>query len=147
MYKKIVIALGFLVMVVTTFGQSNHAPTTCVHGEGAWDPKSSHLTVLFYSKGCDVATGSKAYSWTEADDDDFGRMVSAVTNSQSFATGCLNEITANNRPCSENAKELIMQAIHAARPKRESLCSRHPEWWIVTVTSSGSYGELESCGR
>jgi hypothetical protein len=73
-------------------GQSaKDAPVVCVHGEGAWNPKDLTLTVITFSKGCDVATASRTYSWTKDDADDFGGMVIAQTNSMTFTSACLQD--------------------------------------------------------
>jgi hypothetical protein len=147
MVKGILLALGFLAVAGALSAQNSRPPMTCVHSEGAWDAQASRLHVIFLSNTCDVATGSKAYSWTEADDDDYGGMVTAQTNAMAFTQGCLQESLMNKRPCSDSAKDLIVMAARAARGKRESLCSRHPDWWVITVSTDGIFGALESCGK
>lgn len=155
---RVVLCISVLAVAGLAQGQPNsvqsrpsqsatHPPLICVHGEGVWDPKTTTLTVISFSgKGCDVATASRTYTWTEDDDKDFGGMVTAQSNSLAFATGCLQEELANKNGCDKPTWDLIAMTVHAARAARENLCSRNPDWWVVTVSDSGAFGTLEPCG-
>jgi hypothetical protein len=148
MFRFVLIGVLLTATAHVAHGQSvKNAPVICVHGEGAWNPKDSVLTVITFSKGCDVATASRTYSWTKEDDEDFGGMVIAQTNLMTFASACLQQETANNtKDCDQTTHNLIAVYLHAARAKRESLCSRHPDWWVVNISDSGSFGSSQSCG-
>jgi len=90
MFRFVLIGVLLTATAHVAHGQSvKNAPVICVHGEGAWNPKDSVLTVITFSKGCDVATASRTYSWTKEDDEDFGGMVIAQTNLMTFASACL----------------------------------------------------------
>jgi len=147
MFKFALVGVLLIPPVNLAHGQSpKDAPVVCVHGEGAWNPKNSTLTVITFSKGCDVATASRTYSWTKDDADDFGGMVIAQGNVMTFTSGCLQEATANkSKDCDQATHDLIAMSLHAARSKRENLCSRHPDWWVVDISDSGSFGNLQSC--
>lgn len=149
MFRFVLLLLGLLTLAAASYAQGQTAqrpPLTCVHSSGAWDPKTSTLTVIFLSKGCDVATASRAYTWSEDDENDYGGMVTAQANSMAFTTGCLQEEMANHsRDCGQSTHDLIAESIHAARAEREALCGRHADWWVVTINGTGAYGALESC--
>ncbi len=147
MVKFALVGVLLIATANLAYGQSaKDAPVVCVHGEGAWNPKDSTLTVIAFSKGCDVATALRTYSWTKDDDDDFGGMVIAQANSMTFTSTCLQEGMANKgKDCDQATHNLIAMSLHAARAKRETLCSRHPDWWVVNMSDSGSFGNLQSC--
>jgi hypothetical protein len=145
--KSGILALALLIASGVASAQTDRPPMTCVHSDGAWDAQNSRLIVFFPSKTCDVATGSRAYSWSEADDADYGGILIAQANAMTLTTDCRRESIDNHQPCGDSEKNVIAMATHAAREKRESICSRHPDWWVVTIGSGGDFGALESCGK
>jgi hypothetical protein len=146
-FKFAVIGILLIAAANLTHAQSaKETPAICVHGEGTWSPKDSILSVITYSKGCDVATASRTYSWAKDDAHDFDGMVTDQSNVGAFTSGCLEEETANKTTdCGQAMHDLIAISLHAARAKRESLCSRHRDWWVVSLDDSGAFGNLQSC--
>lgn len=149
----LIVAIGLLFLAASTSAQ-NHgqpvkstAPVICVHGQGGWDPNASTLTLIPLGTGCDVATASRTYSWTKDDDADFSGMMVAAANSSTFISDCVRQEMANgNKDCDPSTHDLIAMYLHAAKASRENLCSRHPDWWVVRLSDTGSFENLQSCG-